>query len=95
MSNWFTCALILTGMLTLKENILLETVKKKFPGQTDRIDELYYSSTDFRSLCADYFSCVEDLSKYQKLLENERRSVADYEQVRRDLERELYETICE
>jgi len=82
-------------MFTLKENILLETVKRKFPAQSKRIEELFCSNTDFRSLCEDYFACMEALSKYQQLLEKERQGLTDYQQIRSDLERELYETICE
>ena len=68
-------------------------VKKKFPRQASRIEQLYEQDKDFRALCGDYFSCVQALSKYKKLSNEGQQSIRDYEDALTDLEKELYDFI--
>ncbi|MFI5153066.1 MAG: hypothetical protein ACHQET_07000 [Chitinophagales bacterium] len=82
-------------MDSFKENILLEALKMKFPGQRERIEQLYLSEMDFQSLCMDYFSCMQRLANFQKIIEKEKQYISDYEEVCRNLEKELYESLYE
>ena len=67
----------------------LEEVKKKFPRQGIRIEELYEQDSDFRSLCRDYFTCLQTLKKYKRLSDEEQQTVTDYQSALGDLEKEL------
>jgi len=78
-------------MLMKSVDELLGAVKKKFPLQASKIEELYEHDKDFRALCTDYFSCVQGLSKYKKLSHEGQQSVKDYENALSDLEKELYD----
>jgi hypothetical protein len=60
------------------------------PGFEIRVRQLYEQDDDFRSLCSDYFCCLRDLKKYKKLSEGERQSIEEYENVRNDLESEIF-----
>ena len=53
--------------------------------------QLYEEDADFRSLCLDYFSSLQDLLKYKKLSEVEEQSVKEYQSVLTELEKELYD----
>jgi hypothetical protein len=75
------------------ENNLLVLIKKKFPRQTVRIDELYEQDNEFRELCADYSACIQALSKYKRLSKEGEKSAEDYERAIDDLEKELYDFI--
>lgn len=72
---------------------LLEEVKKKFPRQGIRIEELFQQDADFRSLCRDYFTCIQTLKKYRKLSYEEEEAIKDYQSALGDLENELYDFI--
>ena len=80
-------------MLMKSVEELLGAVKKKFPKQAHRIDELYEQDKDFRALCTDYFSCVQALSKFKRLSDEGQQSVKDYELAMTELEKELYDFI--
>jgi hypothetical protein len=84
---------IVTQLLMKSVEELLGAVKKKFPRQASRIEELYEADKDFRALCTDYFSCVQALSKYKKLSVEGQQSVKDYEDAMTELEKELYDFI--
>jgi len=86
---------IYTETLMKSVDELLGVVKKKFPLQASKIEDLYEHDKDFRALCTDYFACVQGLSKYKKLSHEGQQSVKDYENVLTDLEKELQDFIFE
>jgi hypothetical protein len=65
----------------------------KFPGQSDKIDSLYKNDPDFRTLCADYFLCIHILHKYRNEFSETQSTVKEYDDIRKDLERELQDFI--
>jgi len=65
-------------------------VSQIFPQYTDKIQELYTSDADFRSLCADYFLCKSNLAEFKKKLAERKESIHDYEEVTSELEKELF-----
>ena len=67
----------------------LQTIKKKFPQQSDRIEELYFLDEDFRSLCTDYLLCLRELRKFHKETCEKKLSIKEYKNVRVVLEDEL------
>lgn len=73
------------------EREILDLIKKRFPRQDSKIMQLYEQDADFRSLCLDYFSSLQDLHKYKKLSEVEEQSVKEYQNVLTELEKELYD----
>jgi len=75
------------------ETILLDLIKKKFPRQSVRIDQLYEEDKEFRELCVDYASCIQALSKYKRLSKEGEKSVEDYEKAIDELEKEIYDFI--
>ena len=66
-------------------------VSEIFPQYTSKIEHLYVSDADFRSLCADYFLCKSNLAEFKKKLAERRDSIEDYEEVTVELEKELFE----
>jgi hypothetical protein len=74
-------------------NSLLVAIKEKFPEQGERIEMLYGSSEDFRSLCSDYNLCLEYLQKFKKESDEKKLSINEYKNVRADLEDELSDFI--
>jgi hypothetical protein len=70
-------------------NKQLSVIKKKFPQQSERIEELYETDEDFRMLCSDYFLCDQYLQKFKKEFGEKRLSLNEYENIRTELEKEL------
>lgn len=70
-------------------NTYLETIKKKFPEQSERIEELYQQNEDFRMLCFDYMLCMQHLQKFKKEAGEKKLSVEEYKTIRAELEDEL------
>ena len=64
-------------------------VKKIYPQYSERIEDLYERSPDFRALCADYVLCRKSLEEFQKQFAEKQSSIREYEEVTADLEREL------
>jgi len=77
------------------QNKQLRLIKKKFPEQTERIEELYKAEEDFRTLCADYFLCVQHLQKFQKEFGEKQSTIKEYEDIYTELEKELYHFIID
>jgi len=75
------------------ENNFLGLIKKKFPRQSSRIDDLYEHDKEFRDLCTDYASCIYALSKFKRISKEGEKSVEDYEKAIDDLEKEIYDFI--
>lgn len=71
----------------------LKAVKEKFPEEGARIEALYASDEDFRTLCEDYFSCIQHLQKFKKEFSEKQYSFDEYQSIRADLEKELYNFI--
>ena len=74
-------------MESLNEQLYL--IKKKFPDQNERIEELFESNEDFRALCSDYLLCVEHLHRFKKEFGEKKLSIEEYRNVRQELEDEL------
>ncbi len=74
-------------------NQQLKIVKQKFPNQADRIEELYESDEDFRTLCFDYFTCMQYLQNFKKESSEKQESLEEYKGIRQELEKELHEFI--
>jgi len=68
-------------------------IMDKFPGQSDRIDVLYKNDSDFRALCADYFLCLNILHKYRNEFSEKQSTIKEYDDIRKDLEKELQDFI--
>ena len=71
-------------------NMLLNAVKTKFPKQSSRIETLYAADKDFRTLCSDYFSCVQYLQKLASNVSEGQSTIKEYEDIKRELEKDLY-----
>ena len=61
----------------------------KFPALSDRIHALYKNDSDFKTLCEDYFFCIDTLHKYRNEFRKKQSAIKEYEVVRKDLEKEL------
>ena len=85
--------LILISLCMNSVNDLLDVIKKKFPRQGHRIDQLYDKDSDFRSLCEDYLACLQSIEKYKKVSAEKQQSIKDFEGALNDLEKELYDFI--
>jgi hypothetical protein len=70
-------------------NEQLQLIKKRFPDQNERIEELFESNEDFRALCADYFLCIKHLHRFKKEFGEKKLSIEEYKNVREELEDEL------
>lgn len=64
-------------------------IMDKFPGQSSRINELYRTDADFKTLCSDYLLCLHSLQEYQDEITEKQNTIKEYEVIRKDLEREL------
>ena len=74
-------------------NAQLRLMKIKFPEQVDRIEALFESDEDFRSLCLDYYMCLQYLEKFNQEFNEKHKTIAEYKTIRTELEKELHETI--
>ena len=70
-------------------NMLLNTVKRKFPKQSSRIESLYAVDKDFRTLCADYLSCVQHLQKLESDTNANLFLIEEYKEIKKELEKDL------
>jgi hypothetical protein len=74
-------------------NLELLTVQENFPDQSQRIEQLYRSDPDFKALCADYFLSQKTLQQFQKEYNHTVNAIQEYQDICRDLEKELGEFI--
>ena len=74
-------------------NEYLKLVKKKFPEEGERIEDLYKSDHDFRALCEDYFSCLQFLNKFKNEVNEKKYSFEEYKDMQEELEKELQDFI--
>jgi len=68
---------------------ILRVVKKKFPSHEKRIDQLYEENADFRVLCTDWYTCVENIKKFKRSLNENGRLMDEFKELQDDLEKEL------
>ena len=78
-----------------KLNTILQSIKDKFPAQTDRIEQLYENNRDFQSLCADYYSSIKELKKIREKTREGHQSFEDYKDLISELEKELNDFILQ
>ena len=71
----------------------LKIIKQKFPEQEGRIEVLYEKNEDFRSLCSDYLLCIQQLQKFRKEFGDKQFSLREFQDMRTELEGELYNFI--
>ena len=64
-------------------------IRKKFPTQKSRIEALYGNDPDFRSLCADFFLCEQTFKKLRNEISQLRCELKEYQEILRDLEKEI------
>ena len=74
-------------------NAHLGAVKQKFPGQVQRIEELFKSNEDFRTLCSDYFLCIQSLQRLKKESSQKDKLIEEFNDTSLELEQELYNSI--
>ena len=74
-------------------NSRLSVIKKQFPSQTDRIEELYVADEDFRTLCSDYYLCMQQLQQFMKHISETKHTIEEYDNMRKELEKELADFI--
>jgi len=74
-------------------NKQLQVIKKKFPEQIERIEDLFGKSEDFRTLCADYFLCIKHLEKFKREYGEKKLTFKEYKVIREELENELFHFI--
>ena len=74
-------------------NFQLEAVKERFPEFKSDILALYYHDNEFRTICEDYYLCLQYLNKFQKEFSERREYIEEYERTLVDLEKELHERI--
>jgi len=70
---------------------ILSIIRERFPGQDARVRNLYDQNEEFQSLCLDYVSSLEALKGFQDNVSQQGRSVDEYTEVIRQLEKELRE----
>jgi len=69
----------------------MNIVKDRFPLHKNKVEELYHGNPVFRTLCNDYIYCLEYLEKLRNEFAEKENSLAEYEQVKQDLEGDLNE----
>ena len=70
-------------------NALLRAVKKKFPGQSERIEELFESDEDFRTLCEDYITSIQAAEERRLNAIMDRKIEKEFLHVNIELEKEI------
>jgi hypothetical protein len=83
-------------------NKQLTEIKKKFPEQTDRIEQLFKTNEDFRTLCSDLYLCLQNLQRFKNefddmrlSMEEYKDSIKEYKNISTELENELSHFILE
>lgn len=74
-------------------NAQLRAVKQKFPEQNERIEELFEQNNDFRTLCMDYFLCLQYMQKFKEEFSEKHLTLEEYKSIRSELEKELSDSI--
>lgn len=70
---------------------ILSIIRERFPGQDARVGHLYDQFEEFQLLCLDYVASLEALKDFQENVNQQDRSIEEYKEVIRHLEKELRE----
>lgn len=70
---------------------ILSIIREKFPGQDARLGSLYDQNEEFQSLCLDYVASLQALKDFQENVNQQGRSIEEYKELIRQLEKELRE----
>ena len=74
-------------------NFQLETVKERWPKYKDHIADLYYKDAKFRTICEDYYLCIQYLEKFKKEFSERLETIEEYKKIQQELEKELQDRI--
>ena len=66
---------------------------EKFPGFGEQILVLYNRSNEFKTLCDDYFLCLQSLEKWQLNLKKDETFINEYSDLKKTLESEVIDFI--
>jgi len=69
--------------------MILTEVRDKYPAQPQKIEDLFVSNADFRSICLDYSYCKQSISKLKQEFVDKKDAIKDFEQMLHDLENEM------
>jgi len=67
----------------------LNCMIEKFPGLKPKILSLFERSSEFQTLCYDYFLCVKSLDQWESNIKKSEEFVYEYKIIQKDLESEL------
>lgn len=70
---------------------ILKIIRDKFPGQDTRVGNLYDQNEEFQLLCVDYVASLEALKDFQENVHQQGRSIDEYKELIRQLEKDLRE----
>lgn len=70
---------------------ILRIIREKFPGQDTRVGNLYDQNEEFQLLCVDYVASLEALKDFQENVHQQGRSIEEYKDLIRQLEKDLRE----
>lgn len=70
---------------------ILRIIRERFPGQDTRLGSLYDQNEEFQLLCLDYVASLEALKSFQENVNQQGRSIEEYKELIRQLEKELHE----
>jgi hypothetical protein len=70
---------------------ILRIIRDKFPGQDTRVGNLYDHNEEFQLLCVDYVASLEALKDFQENVHQQGRSIEEYKELIRQLEKDLRE----
>jgi len=66
---------------------------EKFPGLIDKIMSLYESSSEFQTLCFDYFLCLKSLNQWEMNMKKDQTFIQEYGGLKKILETEILQLI--
>jgi hypothetical protein len=67
----------------------LEAAKERLKADREQVTALYYRDRHFRAICDDYYLSLEHLKKFGRESLEDFKNIKDYEELVRELEREL------
>ncbi len=64
-------------------------VTNRFPAFHEKVVDLYNQSEEFQALCNDYFLCIKSLDQWKTKIENDRKCLLEYTDLKVALEQEM------
>ena len=64
-------------------------VTDRFPAFHEKVVDLYNQSEDFQGLCNDYYLCLKSLEQWKVRVENDKKCLAEYADLKVALEQEM------